>query len=49
MKTVRIHEKLNILSFALASETRDSHTPVSDQGECASPSLALTAQDSVPR
>ena len=31
------------------SETGDSHTPVSDQGECPPPPLALTAQDSVPQ
>ena len=29
--------KLNILSFALASDARDSHTPVSDQGESGVP------------
>jgi len=42
-------EKLNILSFALASDARDSHTPVSDQGECPPPPPALLTQDSMPR
>ena len=41
--------QLNILSFALASETGDSHTPVSDQGECPPPLPALLTQDSMPR
>ena len=41
--------KLNILSFALASDARDSHTPVSDQGECPPPPPALLTQDSMPR
>ena len=42
-------KKLNILSFALASDARDSHTPVSDQGECPPPLPALLTQDSMPR
>ena len=42
-------KKLNILSFALASDARDSHTPVSDQGECPPPPPALLTQDSMPR
>ena len=42
-------KKLNILSFALASDARDSHTPVSDQGDCPPPLPALLTQDSMPR
>ena len=45
----RTKKKLNILSFALASDARDSHTPVSDQGECPPPPPALLTQDSMPR
>ena len=41
--------KLDILSFALASETRDTHTPVTDRWDCPPPSLAQSALDSVPR
>ena len=44
-----VKPKLDVLTFWPPSETGDSHTPVSDQGECPPPSLALTAQDSVPR
>ena len=42
-------KKLNILSFALASDARDSHTPVSDQGDCPPPLPALLTQDSMSR
>ena len=42
-------KKINILSFALASDARDSHTPVSDQGDCPPPLPALLTQDSMPR
>ena len=44
-----VSAKLNILSFALASDARHSHTPVSDQGECPPPPPALLTQDSMPR
>ena len=44
-----VRHKLNILIFALASDARDSHTPVSDQGECPPPPPALLTQDSMPR
>ena len=40
---------MNILTFCLASDARDSHTPVSDQGECPPPPPALLTQDSMPR
>ena len=42
-------EKINILSFALASDARDSHTPESDQGDCPPPLPALLTQDSMSR
>jgi len=42
-------KKLDLLIFLPPSETGDTHTPVSDQGDCPPPPLALPAQDSVPR
>ena len=48
-RTSQHGRKKNILTFKPPSKTGDSHTPVSDQGECPPPPLALTAQDSVPR
>ena len=39
-------KKINILSFALASDARDSHTPVSDQGECPPPLPGRSVFDS---
>ena len=36
----RCFKKLDILTFLPPSETGDSHTPVSDQGECIPPPLA---------
>ena len=41
--------KLNILSFALASDAGDTHTPVTDRWDCPSPLPALLTQDSMPR
>ena len=41
--------KLNILSFALASDAGDRTTPVSDQRDCPPPPPALLTQDSMPR
>ena len=41
--------KIDVLSFALASDARDSHTPVSDQGDCPPPLPALLTQDSMSR
>ena len=45
----RSPKKINILSFALASDARDSHAPVSDQGDCPPPLPALLTQDSMSR
>ena len=45
----RCFKKLDILTFLPPSETGDSHTPVSDQGECPPPPLAQTAQPVVQR
>ena len=45
----RLAQKLNILSFALASDAGDRTTPVSDQRDCAPPPPALLTQDSMPR
>ena len=42
-------EKFNILSFALASDARDTHTPVTDRWDCPPPPPALLTQDSMPR
>ena len=45
-----IGEKINILSFALASDAGDRTTPVvSDQRDCPPPPPALLTQDSMPR
>ena len=46
---VREHKKLNILSFALASETGDRTQRYIRQRDCPPPSLAQSALDSVPR
>ena len=42
-------KKLNILSFALASDAGDTHTPVTDRWDCPPPPPALLTQDSMPR
>ena len=42
-------KKINILSFALASDAGDRTTPVSDQRDCPPPPPALLTQDSMPR
>ena len=42
-------QKKYVLTFKPPSETRDRTTPGSDQRDCPPPSLALSAQDSVPR
>ena len=42
-------EKLNILSFALASDARDSHHGYIRPWECPPPPPALLTQDSMPR
>ena len=49
VRSTTVIGKLDILTLLPPSETGDSHTPVSDQGECPPPPLALPAQDSVPR
>ena len=43
------HVEKNQIFLLLRSEIGDTHTPVSDQGGCPPPPLALTAQDSVPQ
>ena len=42
-------QKLNILSFALASDARDSHHGYIRPWECPPPPPALLTQDSMPR
>ena len=48
-RAVTLREKLNILSFALASDARDSHHGYIRPWECPPPPPALLTQDSMPR